>query len=648
MPRKKAAETDVAPVNEENAKVEKPKQTRAPRKPREKKCEQTQAEKIKTNPRANGEAKKPQKSVLDTAKESFPFFLTIVWQAIGLPKPTPVQVDFAMTLQHPPSKSMVFEAFRGMGKSFILCAYSVWRLWLNADDKIMIVSASKERADANALFIKKIISVIPFLAHLLPEQGQRDTRTVFDVGGCKPDSSPSVKSVGITGQLTGSRADIIIADDVESFNNSYTLGQRERLFEAVKEFDAVLKPGGRVFFLGTPQTENTLYNEVANRGYVIRIWPARYPLDEKQRQHYIHAEYGDRLAPTIANKFDEDPDGMAGKPVDSLRFDDEELWRKETSYGKIGFLLQFMLDTSLSDEDKYELKLKDFIVAELNKEAAPMTMQWLPNDRTKVHDLPVVGLKGDAWYSYYSCAENLQPYALRVMTIDPSGKGKDETAYSVGYFLNGYIFLMEAGGFQSGYSEETLHSLARIAKEHKIQNIIVEGNYGSGMWSQLFKPILYKYVKCSVEDINSKGQKELRILDTIGPVLTSHKIVVNKDVIQQDFNTAVSTGDRARSLFYQLTRITRERQCLVHDDRLDAFSMLIDCFNDLLSIDSNIGEQQLTEQWLEDSIDNILGLTTHEFNGMLYTEVDEFAPYWRNAFKNASSIKEEYLKQNKR
>ena len=88
--------------------------------------------------------------------------------------------------------------------------------------------------------------------------------------------APSVRSVGITGQMTGGRATIIVADDVEIPSNSLTQVRRERLAEAVKEFDAVLVPGGEVTYLGTPQTEMSLYNQLPQRGYDIRIWPSRY------------------------------------------------------------------------------------------------------------------------------------------------------------------------------------------------------------------------------------------------------------------------------------------------------------------------------------------------------------------------------------
>lgn len=165
--------------------------------------------------------------------DNFPLFCNLVWQTIGLPFLTPLQNDIAKLLQNPPSDRFILMGFRGVAKSFITCAYVVWRLWKNPQLKIMVVSANKERADANATFIKKIINELPFLEHLKAREGQRDTQNLFDVGPAKPDHSPSVKSVGIKGQLTGSRADILCVDDVEVPSNSFTQVLRDQLFELV-------------------------------------------------------------------------------------------------------------------------------------------------------------------------------------------------------------------------------------------------------------------------------------------------------------------------------------------------------------------------------------------------------------------------------
>lgn len=354
--------------------------------------------------------------------KNFPLFVSLVWRSIGLPQVTPIQADIAKTLQSPPSDRFILMGFRGVAKSFITCAYVVWRLWKDPQLKIMVVSANKERADANAIFIKKIINELPFLDYLHAREGQRDTQNLFDVGPAMPDHSPSVKSVGIKGQLTGSRADIIVSDDVEVPSNSFTQVLRDQLFELVKEFDAVLKPHGTIIYLGTPQNEMSLYNELQDRGYTAIIYPARYPYDENHR-----ATYGDKLAKFIADKFDKDPQRLAGKPTDPLRFNEEDLQKRELSYRRSGFMLQFMLDTSLSDADKYPLRLKDLIVGTFSMEEAPMKLTWMPDPDRKVplQEIPkVMGLRGDAFYRCHTASPEMEKYTYKMMCVDPSGRGE--------------------------------------------------------------------------------------------------------------------------------------------------------------------------------------------------------------------------------
>ena len=136
-------------------------------------------------------------------------------------------------------------------------AFVVWLLWNNPQLRILVVSASKNHADSFSIFVKKLIELLPFLTHLKAGKGQRDSNVAFDVGPAQPAKAPSVLSVGINGQMTGARADVIVADDVEVVNNSATQLMRDKLLELVKEFQDILtpKPTSRVIFLGTPQVE---------------------------------------------------------------------------------------------------------------------------------------------------------------------------------------------------------------------------------------------------------------------------------------------------------------------------------------------------------------------------------------------------------
>lgn len=549
---------------------------------------------------------------------NFPLFTSLVWHLIGLPQVTPIQQDIAKTLQNPPSDRFILMGFRGVAKSFITCAFVVWSLWRNPQHKIMIVSANKERADANAVFIKKIIDTVPFLENMKAREGQRNTQNLFDIGEAKPDHSPSVKSVGIKGQLTGSRADIIVSDDVEVPSNSFTQVLRDQLFELVKEFDAVIKPNGTIIYLGTPQNEMSLYNELQERGYTAIIYPARYPYDETQR-----ANYGTRLAKFIADKYDSNPQKYAGKPTDPLRFNEEDLQKRELSYRRAGFLLQFMLDTSLSDADKYPLRLRDLIVGTFSTDEAPMKLTWMPDPARKVslQEIPkVMGLKGDAYYMCHTASPEMEKYTYKMMCVDPSGRGRDETGYCVLYYLNGYIYVMEAGGLLGGYSDVVLNKLANTAKKWKVNEVVIEGNFGDGMYLKLFEPVLRKvYKECGTKEVKSTGQKEVRIIDTLEPVLGNHKMIVTPECINRDIDS-VPEGDYKYALFYQMTRITSDRGSLVHDDRLDALAIGVKYLVDFMGIDADEGINEVTSEWLEESLEAFHGFITRKIGINTITE----------------------------
>lgn len=528
------------------------------------------------------------------AHKDFRVFVFMVWKSIGLPDPTPIQYDIAKYLMNTPTDRSIIEGFRGVAKSFLTCAYTVWMLWKAPQIKVLVVSASKDRADANAVFIKRIIYLLPFLEPLQTKRGQRDTQNLFDVGLAVPDISPSVKSVGITGQITGSRADLLIADDVEVPNNSGTQVQRDKLGEAVKEFDAVLKPGGKIIYLGTPQNEMSLYNELTKRGYKRRIWTVLYPSSIAERE-----SYGSDLAPFIAEPYDADPESFADKfiPTDPDRFNVEEIEKRKLSYGKAGFTLQFMLNTNLSDAEKYPLKVKDFIVADLDLKQSSLKWAWCSEGSKRLSDVPSVALKGDYFYSPLSRSEEVSEYSGTVMAIDPSGRGKDETAYAIIKFLNGYLFIVDIGGYHEGYSEGTLTTLANKAQFYGVNEIVIESNFGDGMFAQLLKPVLNKIHPCAVQETNSRQQKEKRIIDTLEPLLMSHKIILNQSVIMDDYK--VYERKPAYSFIYQMTRLCDEKGALAHDDRLDAVAMAVAYWHDVIDRDADIGMEDHLEEELE-------------------------------------------------
>lgn len=553
---------------------------------------------------------------LDTLRKDFRTFLYLVHQHLELPEPTPVQLDMARYIATGPKRSMV-QAFRGVGKSHITSAYVVWRLLCNPDDKIMVVSASKDRADQFSTFTQRLIAELPGLGFLKPGMEQRNSKIAFDVGPAKASQFPSVKSVGITGQMTGSRADLLIADDVEVLNNAATQQMRDKLSEVVKEFDAILKPteGSRILYLGTPQCEDSLYNKLPERGYETRIWPARMPGEKDSKK------YGSSLAPFIANMALKE-----GQPTDPLRFDNEDLVEREASYGKAGFALQFMLNTQLSDLERYPLKVRDIIFMSCDPEKAPSSVSWGPNPDRMLNDIPNVALPGDHFFHPPFMGEGLWlPYTGSVMAIDPSGRGRDETGWAVVKMLNSTLYVVGAGGLPGGYDKETMVTLARKAEIYGVNEIIVESNFGDGMFSNLFRPVLHSVHRVCLTEVRHHIQKERRIIDTLEPVIARHRLVMDPAVVIHDWDSVQPYENHIKlqkSLIYQLTRITYDKGSLRFDDRLDALSMAVKYWTDQMAADRKAAEDEYRSEALEKELshflDNALGSSSKKQSWISY------------------------------
>ena len=523
----------------------------------------------------------------DELRKDFRKFLYHTWQYLGLPEPTDVQYDIAYWMQHGPRRKMIM-AYRGVGKTWIYGAFVAWRLFCNPDWKIMVVSATKPYADDFSKFVKQLIYGMPILHHLKPGKDQRDANDKFDVGPAKLSKDPSVKSVGIFGQLAGSRADEILADDVESLANSATESARERLSEAVREFDAILKTGNhtRVTYLGTPQTFMSMYKKLPERGYTIRVWTVRVPGKTD--------DYNGTLAPFILRMI---KNGCgAGTPVDPKRFTEEDIQGREKSYGAAGFALQFMLNTADSDAYRFPLKLQDLMVMALDRVMGPTKLVWGREPERILSDVHTPGLTGDRFYRPMFISDEMTEFTGSVMSIDPSGRGKDETSYAVVKHLMGQLFLTDGGGIQGGYDDDVLEALARTAQRNNVKLIIVEENFGGGMFTKLLQPHLTKIgYPCTIEEVRHSKQKELRIIDTLEPVLMQHRLTVDLDLINKDYESA---SDPRYSLFYQLTRVTRDRGSLQHDDRLDALAIAVGYWVEQMAQDNNKSVEKYKDKML--------------------------------------------------
>ena len=575
--------------------------------------------------------------VLTSLQEDFKLFLQALWDQLDLPQPTRAQYAIADYLQSGP-KRLQIQAFRGVGKSWITGAFVLWTLFKNPEKKIMIISASKERADNMSIFLQKLIIETPWLTFLRPKSDDsRWSRISFDVN-CSPHQAPSVKSVGITGQLTGSRADLMILDDVEVPGNSMTELMREKLLQLCTEAESILTPksDSRIMYLGTPQTTFTIYRKLAERSYRPLVWPARYPRGKNITQ------YEGLLAPELQVDIDSGVDEWA--PTDD-RFTDEDLLEREASMGRSNYMLQFQLDTSLSDAEKFPLKMADLIITSVNPDTAPENLIWCSDPANVIKDAPTVGLPGDYFYSPMQMQGEWAEYDETICSIDPSGRGTDETAACYLSQRNGIIYLHEVRAYRDGYSDNTLLDILKGCKKYGVSSLVIETNFGDGIVSELFKKhLIQTRQNIHIEEVRANVRKEDRIIDSLEPVLNQHRLVVNRSVIDWDYASNKDSAPESRllyMLFYQMSRMCRQKGAVKHDDRLDCLAQGVKYFIDALHISAldqiamrkrDEFEDQLTA-FLDDPQSSanhlVLGMTLEQREEARGYDTGNTVPNWR-------------------
>lgn len=540
--------------------------------------------------------------------EEFSVFLEDCMAHLGF-NTSPVQLDIGNFLAYGPQYSMI-QAQRGQAKTTITAAYAVWTLIQNPAARVLILSAGGTQANEISTLIVRLIMTLDGLECLHPDptNGDRTSVEAFDIHYTLKgvDKSPSVACVGITGNLQGKRADLLIADDIESVKNARTAMMRELLMDLTRDFTSICSTG-KIVYLGTPQSQESIYNSLPARGFLVRIWPGRFPTPE-QRENY-----GDMLADYVVRRLAKNPalafgGGLLkdqGQPIDPDYLTEAVLQAKERDQGPTYFQLQHMLNTKLADAMRYPLKLEQLVVMKLGRGAYfPMTVaRGLTASSLVAYSVHSLNFKLNT--PVPTEVKDVAKLQGVVMYVDPAGGGKngDETGYAVTGFLNGNIYWLESGGFPGGYNISVLNALADVALRWEVNTCIIEKNMGYGAFREVFQPVLLPKWKCGLQDDLVTGQKELRIIETLEPVIARGSLIVNEDVIQVDADCCARHDASKRtlySIFHQMSKITRDKNCLFHDDRLDALEGAVRYWVKLLAIDQDHAVKKARErEWRE-------------------------------------------------
>jgi len=533
-------------------------------------------------------------------EDHFIVFYTHTFAHLGLPRPTKAQYEIALFTMNRDNPHRLIMAMRGLSKSLTSQIYVVWRLLNDPNEHILVMSAGKTRAGNYSQFVQKLIKLMPITKHMTPRHNmERTSGESFDVAGSTPSDSPSVYAVGAKTQIAGFRASLIIYDDIETAQSVESAPLSEAIDAYAMEAQNLLMSGkDESIVLCTPHSMSSIYIDwIDTKGFVPFIIPAYYPEDD--------ANYFGGLAPYIKERIANNPEYI-GQAVDD-RLDNNFLMSKKMRIGKSKFKLQYMLDVSDSDDLRYPLKLSDFIVDDVDNDVAPLKTMYssMPeNIISQKHN----GFAKDKMYKPSHRTDQMGEYDYRIMSIDTAGKGKDEIGISILYHLNTKVFVKKVTGMQGGYDDDVMVNIANMCLAYRVQTIVVEDNYGDGAFRKMLEPfILSISPDTEVEGIKVSGQKEVRIIETLEPMLNQHRLIIDKQTLDDDLNAEA----RNYSFTHQLSHITKERESIKHDDRLDSLANGITFLFDKISDDEERGMQLHAE----DEADKNLQFTLQNFGG---------------------------------
>jgi hypothetical protein len=194
------------------------------------------------------------------------------------------------------------------------------------------------------------------------------------------------------------------------------------------------------------------------------------------------------------------------------------------------------------------------------------------------------------------------PYSETICSVDPSGRGADETTAAYISQRNGYLYLHEMRAYRDGYSDNTLLDILRGCKKFGVTKLVVETNFGDGLVAELFKKhIVQTKQSIDVEEVRANVRKEDRIIDALEPILNQHRLIVNRAVVEWDYKSNQDEAPEKRllyMLFYQMSRMCREKGAVRHDDRLDALAQGVQYFTDAMSISAQeVIKERKREEW---------------------------------------------------
>jgi len=390
-------------------------------------------------------------------------------------------------------RKLLLMAFRNSGKSTLAGIFVAWLLHCDPALRIIVLSADHALAARMVRNVKRIIEHHPMTQALKPPRPDQWAADRFTVRRERELRDPSVLAKGIGANITGSRADIVICDDVEVPNTCDSAGKREDLRQRLADIDFVLEPAGTQLFIGTPHTYFTIYADS------------------------VRAEV-DESAPFLAGfeRLEIPLLDEAGKSQWPERFSQEVIDALRLKSGPNRFGSQMMLKAVNVAEGRLDPELlrvydEELVYAESNREAR-LTLRGRRLVSASCWWGPAYGAPGSGDAS-----------VIAVVYTDEQGT----------YWLHGIEYLVHDPGLVAKVDEATqlCRKVVRFLRKHHLPAVRLETNgLGRFLPGLLRREIVKAGLNCSVIEEVSRHTKSKRILNAFDAVLSAGRLHAHRCV----------------------------------------------------------------------------------------------------------------------
>lgn len=398
---------------------------------------------------------------------------------------------------------LLLMAFRGSGKSTIAALFASWLLYINPDLRILVLAADARLAGKMAQQIRKVIERHDRTSHLKPEKKEQWAGSRFTVKRDSALRDPSVQASGITMNITGSHADMIICDDVEVPKTCTTREQRENLRERLAEIEYILDPKGTQIYLGTPHSWFSIY--------------ADKPRIEAGEERAFLAGFERLEIPVL------DADNNSAWPE---KYSLEGIEKIKAASGPNKFASQMMLqplsvnegrlDPDLiklySEDINYSKELGALFIGDRRMESS--SCWWDPAFGSKKGDRSVLAV------TYQDNEGNIFLHHMEYMKVE-----RGETRIT-----------SDLADAPPDRATAQCRKVGELAKKYYLPSVTVEDNgVGKFLPGWLRTELAKMHVPCGVKIISSSANKDTRILEALDALMAAGKLYMHKDVVETPF-----------------------------------------------------------------------------------------------------------------